>query len=150
MFSKLKSPDSFYGWVNLVVMFLFNIALYPMMFMFMLCLPVWDVEFGWGRGDITLAQSISLILSGLTAPMVGIYIMKKGPRIAIVIGNLISVVALVLLSFQQQIWHLELVPWHNCAPSDRPHRLTRAPEMSSDGYPTSTRSPRLTLPILAR
>lgn len=106
MLSKLKSPDSFYGWVNLGVMFLFNIALYPMMFMFMLCLPVWDVEFGWGRGDITLAQSISLILSGLTAPIVGIYIMKKGPRIAIVIGNLISAVALVLLSFQQQIWHL--------------------------------------------
>lgn len=108
MFSKLKSPYSFYGWVNLGVMFLFNIALYPMMFMFMLCIPIWDVEFGWSRGDISLAQSISLILSGLTAPIVGIYIMKKGPRIAIVIGNLISAVALVLLSFQQQIWHLFL------------------------------------------
>ena len=106
MFSKLKSPDSFYGWVNLGVMFLFNIALYPMMFTFVLCIPVWDVEFGWGRGDITLAQAISLILMGLTAPIVGIFIMKKGPRIAIVIGNLISAVALVLLSFQQQIWHL--------------------------------------------
>ena len=106
MFSKLKSPDSFYGRVNLVVMFLFNIALYPMMFMFMLCIPVWDVEFGWGRGDMSLAQAISLILSALTAPVVGIYIMKKGPRIAIVIGNLISAVALVLLSYQQNIWHL--------------------------------------------
>ena len=109
MLSKLKSPDSFYGWVNLAVMFFFNIALYPMMFMFMLCLPIWEKEFGWGRGDISLAQSISLILSGLTAPIVGIYIMKKGPRIAIVIGNLISAVALVLLSFQQHIWHL----WFN-------------------------------------
>jgi MFS family permease len=106
MFSKLKSPDGFYGWVNLVVMFLFNIALYPMMFTFMLCLPVWREEFGWSMGDMTLAQSISLILSALTAPMVGIFIMKKGPRIAIVIGNLISAVALVLLSFQQHIWHL--------------------------------------------
>ena len=106
MFSKLKSPDGFYGWVNLVVMFLFNIALYPMMFTFTLCLPVWREEFGWGYGEISLAQSISLILSGLAAPMVGIFIMKKGPRIAIVIGNLISAVALVLLSFQQHIWQL--------------------------------------------
>jgi MFS family permease len=106
MFSKLKSPDGFYGWVNLFVMFLFNIALYPMMFTFMVCLPVWREEFGWSMGDMTLAQSISLILSALTAPVVGIFIMKKGPRIAIVIGNLISAVALVLLSFQQQIWHL--------------------------------------------
>ncbi|MBN1833224.1 MAG: hypothetical protein JW896_14060, partial [Deltaproteobacteria bacterium] len=95
MFSKLKSPDGFYGWVNLIVMFLFNIALYPMMFTFMVCLPVWREEFGWSMGDMTLAQSISLILSALTAPVVGIFIMKKGPRIAIVIGNLISAVALV-------------------------------------------------------
>ena len=108
MFSKLKSPDSFYGWVNLAVMFFFNIALYPMMVTFMLCLTIWRKEFGWSMGDMTLAQSGSLILSGLTAPIVGIFIMKKGPRIAIVIGNLISAVALVLLSFQQQIWHLFL------------------------------------------
>ena len=106
MLSKFKSSDGFYGWVNLVVMFFFNIALYPMMFMFMICIPIWDVEFGWSRGDMSLSQSISLILSGLTAPIVGIYIMKKGPRTAIVIGNLISAVALVLLSYQQQIWHL--------------------------------------------
>jgi sugar phosphate permease len=109
MFSRLKSPDGFYGWVNLVVMFFFNIAMYPMMFTFMLSLPIWREEFGWSMGDMTVAQSISLILSGLTAPIVGIYIMKKGPRIAIVIGNIISAVALVLLSFQQHIWHL----WFN-------------------------------------
>ena len=106
MFSKLKSPDGFYGWVNLAVMFFFNIAMYPMMFTFMICLPIWRGEFGWSMGDMTVAQSISLILSGLTAPMVGIFIMKKGPRIPIVIGNLISSIALVLLSFQQHIWHL--------------------------------------------
>jgi MFS family permease len=106
MFSKLKSPDGFYGWVNLVVMFLFNIALYPMMFTFVLCLPVWREEFGWGYGEMSWAQSINFLLTGLAAPMVGIFIMKKGPKIAIAIGNLISVVALVLLSYQQHIWHV--------------------------------------------
>ena len=80
MFSKLKSPDSFYGKVNLVVMFLFNIALYPMMFMFMLCIPVWDVEFGWGRGDMTLAQSISLILSRSGRSHLKIGTLKKHMR----------------------------------------------------------------------
>lgn len=103
---KLKSSDGFYGWVNLAVMFFFNIAMYPMMFTFALCLPVWVDEFSWSRLDISLAQTISLILSGLAAPMVGIFIMRKGPKIAIVIGNLIAVIGLVLLSFQQNIWHL--------------------------------------------
>ncbi len=106
MFSKLKSSDGFYGWINLAVMFFFNIAMYPMMFTFALCLPVWVEEFSWSRGEISLAQTISLILSGLAAPMVGIFIMKKGPKIAIVLGNLVSVIGLVLLSYQQQIWHL--------------------------------------------
>ena len=108
MFSKLKSPDGFYGWVNVVVMFLFNIGLYPMVVMFTLCLPIWDVEFGWSRGDISLAHSISQVLMGLTGPIVGIFILKKGPRIAIAIGNLISAGAMVLLSYQQHIWHLFL------------------------------------------
>jgi MFS family permease len=106
MFSKLKSPDGFYGWVNLAVMFFFNIAMYPMMFTFALCLPVWVKEFSWSRGEISLAQTISLIISGIAAPMVGILIMKKGPKIVIVLGNIVSVIGLVLLSYQQQIWHL--------------------------------------------
>ena len=108
MLSKLKSPDGFYGWVNLAVMFFFNLAMYPMMFTFALCLPVWVKEFSWSRGQISLAQTISLILSGLVAPVVGIYIMKKGPKIALVIGNLVSVIGLVLLSYQQHIWQLFL------------------------------------------
>ena len=108
MISRLKSPDGFYGWVNLAVMFFFNIAMYPMLFTFALCLPFWAEEFSWSRGQISLAQTISLILSGLAAPAVGIFIMKKGPKIAIVIGNLISVIGLVLLSYQQHIWHLFL------------------------------------------
>jgi MFS family permease len=106
MFSKLKSPDGFYGWVNLAVMFFFNIAMYPMMFTFALCLPVWVREFSWSRGDISLAQTISLIISGIAAPMVGIFIMKRGPKIVIVLGNIVSVIGLVLISCQQQIWHL--------------------------------------------
>jgi len=106
MISRFKGPDGFYGWVNLAVMFFFNIAMYPMMFTFALCLPLWVEEFSWSRGQISMAQTISLILSGLAAPMVGIFIMKKGPKIAIVIGNLISVTGLILLSYQQHIWQL--------------------------------------------
>lgn len=109
MHSKLKSSEGFYGWVNLCVMFFFNAAMYPMMFSFAVFLPFWVEEFSWSRGDISLAQTISMILTGLAAPMVGIFIMKKGPKIAIVFGNLISVLGLILLSYQQHIWHLLLV-----------------------------------------
>lgn len=106
MASRLRSADGFYGWVNLVVMFFFNIAFMMMMLSFALFLPSWVEEFSWSRGDMSLAQAVGMILSGLTAPLVGIYIMKKGVKTAIILGNIFSVAGLVLVSFQQHIWQL--------------------------------------------
>jgi MFS family permease len=106
MASRLKSADGFYGWVNLVVMFFFNIAFMMIMLSFALFLPSWVEEFAWSRGDMSLAQAVGLVLSGLTAPLVGIYIMKKGVKTAMVLGNILSVAGLVLVSYQQQIWQL--------------------------------------------
>jgi MFS family permease len=106
MASRLRSADGFYGWVNLVVMFFFNIAFMTMMLSFALFLPSWVEEFAWSRGDMSLAQAVGLILSGLTAPLVGIYIMKKGVKTAIILGNILSVAGLVLVSYQQHIWQL--------------------------------------------
>jgi MFS family permease len=108
MKSRLKSADGFYGWVNLVVMFFFNIVLMMMMLSFALFLPSWVQEFSWSRGDMSLAQALALILTGLAAPLVGIFIMKKGVKTAIILGNLLSIAGLILLSFQQHIWQLFL------------------------------------------
>ena len=108
MTSRLKSADGFYGWVNLVVMFFFNIVIMMMLLSFALFLPSWVEEFSWNRGTIALAQSVTMILTGLAAPLVGIFIMKKGVRTAIILGNLISIAGLILVSFQQHIWQLFL------------------------------------------
>ncbi len=106
MASRLRSADGFYGWINLVVMFFFNIAFMMIMLSFALFLPSWVEEFAWSRGDMSMAQAVGLVLSGLTAPFVGIYIMKKGVKTAIILGNILSVAGLVLVSYQQHIWHL--------------------------------------------
>jgi MFS family permease len=108
MASKLLGKDGFYGWVNLAVMFFFNIVVMFMMTAFTLFLPYWVKEFDWSRASISGAQTISIILAGLTAPMVAIFIMKRGPKRAIVLGNIINVVGLVMLSYQESIWQLYL------------------------------------------
>ncbi len=108
MNSRLKSADGFYGWVNLGVMFLFNIALFPMMMSFMFFLPYWVEEFNWSRGLASGAQAVSVILMGLAAPMVAIFIMKQGAKRAIVVGNILCVAGLILLSYQNHIWQLYL------------------------------------------
>ncbi len=105
---KMLGKDGFYGWVNLAVMFFFNIAVMLMMMAFAAFLPFWVKEFGWSRGLAGGAQTVSIILSGIAAPMVAIFIMKKGTKRAIVIGNILNVAGLVLLAFQQHIWQLYL------------------------------------------
>ena len=108
MASKVLGKDGFYGWVNLAVIVLFNIALFPMMMAFTFFLPSWVEEFGWSMALASGAQTVSLILSGLAAPLVGIFIMKRGTKWAIALGNILSVAGLVLLAFQNHIWELYL------------------------------------------
>jgi MFS family permease len=108
MAPKVLGKDGFYGWVNLAVMFFFNVALMPMMMAFTFFLPFWVKEFGWSRGLASGAQTVSMILSGLAAPLVAIFIMKRGTKWAIALGNLMSVAGLVLLAFQTHIWQLYL------------------------------------------
>jgi MFS family permease len=105
---KATGKDGFYGWINIAVMFFFNAALMPMMMAFTFFLPSWMQDFGWSRASASIAQTISMILSGLAAPLVGIFIMKHGTKRAIVIGNLMCVAGLILLSRQTQLWHLYL------------------------------------------
>ncbi len=106
---KILDREGFYGWVNLGVAFVFNVAVMMMMMAFTLFLPFWNKEFSWSRADISIAQTISIILAGIGAPMVGIFIMKQGARRAMVIGNCLCVAALALLAYQTKIWHLYLL-----------------------------------------
>ena len=106
MFAKYKSADGFYGWINLGVLFIFQLASMLTMITFALFLPFWVDEFVWSRGIISGAQTVNMILMGLASPMVGILIMKVGAKRAIVLGNIVNVVALLLLAFMSQMWHL--------------------------------------------
>jgi MFS family permease len=103
---RVLSREGFYGWINLGVMFFFNAALMPMLLAFSLFLPFWGEDFGWSRGLASGAQTVSIILSGAAAPLVAIFIMKRGSKRAIVLGNLLSIAGLVLLAYQKYIWQL--------------------------------------------
>jgi MFS family permease len=107
---KALRKDGFYGWINLAVMFFFNIAVMLMMKAFGQFLPFWLEEFkkipSWNTTAIMGAQTLALMLMGLAAPIVGIYIAKWGARRAIILGNIMCVTGWALVSFQTEIWHL--------------------------------------------
>jgi MFS family permease len=103
---RVLSREGFYGWINLGVMFFFNAAMMPMLLAFSFFLPFWVEDFGWSRGLASGAQTLSIILSGVAAPLVAIFIMKQGTKRAIVLGNLVSIAGLILLAYQRHIWQL--------------------------------------------
>ena len=105
---KVLSKDGFYGWVILAVVFFFYIAMVLMMVSFGVFLPSWIEEFNWSVGWMSGAQQLCMILSGLAAPMVGRYIMKRGTKRAILLGNILNVAGLVFLAYHKEMWQLYL------------------------------------------
>ncbi|MFH0727669.1 MAG: MFS transporter [Pseudomonadota bacterium] len=76
------------------------------LFSFQLFLPILCKEFGWSRGMVGGAGSITMIVSGLVAPLSGLLTAKHGVKRAIVTGNILGILGLVLLSIQSRAWHL--------------------------------------------
>lgn len=105
---KVTSKDGFYGWINLAVVFFFYIAMMLMLSCFTVFLPSWLDEFKWSAGSASGSQQTGMILSGLAAPFVGRYIMKRGTKRAIILGNVLNVAGLLLLARQNHMWQLYL------------------------------------------
>ncbi len=106
---KISGKDGFYGWVNLGVMFVFNIVVFCFVLnAFGFCLPYWVKEFGWSRAAISGAQTLCLVLTGLVAPMAGFFLMKHGARKAMVLGNILTAAGLLFTAFQTHLWQLYL------------------------------------------
>ena len=105
---KAKSKEGFYGWINLAVIFPFNMTAGALLITFGIFLPFWVKDFGWSRGIISGAQSTNMVIIGLVAPAAGFFIMRWGGKAAIITGNLLNVAGLLLLSWFYDIWKLYL------------------------------------------
>ena len=103
---KVLEKDGFYGYVNLGVLFIFNIASTLSLMTFMLFLPAWVDEFSWDRGMLSGAQSVAMIITGLAAPLVGVLIMKFGAKKVIMVGNIVTVAGIIFVSFMSNMWQL--------------------------------------------
>jgi fucose permease len=84
---KSMSSEGFYGWINLCVLFLFNMVSGSLLITFGIYLPFWVNDFSWSRGIVSGAQSANMILIGVVAPLAGLFIMRFGGKKAIVTGN---------------------------------------------------------------
>src|SRR2546428_1575205 len=65
-----------------------------------------EAEFGWGRGALSGAAAVSLLLLGAAGPAVGWLADRYGPRRVIVVSLLMLVRGAIVASFVQTLWHV--------------------------------------------
>ncbi len=61
-------------------------------------------EFGWTRAEVSLGFSASVLMGGLSGPLVGYWIDAKGARSAIVVGGALCALSYILLASTQTLW----------------------------------------------
>ena len=62
--------------------------------------------FGWGRGETSIAYSVSQLVAGGSSPFVGALVDRLGPRRLLLLGAGLLVVGLVGSSFVTALWQL--------------------------------------------
>jgi sugar phosphate permease len=63
-----------------------------------------EAEFGWSRTQVTLGFSLSLLISGLSSPLVGRAIDAHGPRRVMLVGVLLTPATYFLLATTANLW----------------------------------------------
>jgi len=65
-----------------------------------------EAEFGWGRGALSGAAAISLLLLGAVGPVVGRLADRWGPRRIVIIALLLLGVGSIGAAYVQKLWHV--------------------------------------------
>ena len=63
-----------------------------------------ESEFGWSRAEVSGGFSISLLVSGIVAPLIGRWIDRYGPRRIILIGAVLTAASYLLLATTSELW----------------------------------------------
>ena len=100
----------YYGWVIVATALVINMAtspLNPVVFSFFIT-PMSE-EMGWSLGAVSLALTFRLVVSGVTAPLIGVIIDRFGPKWLGLFAGLAAGASLVGLFYTRQLWLLYLL-----------------------------------------
>ncbi|HXC30112.1 MAG TPA: MFS transporter [Stellaceae bacterium] len=66
-------------------------------------------DFGWSRGETSVAYSVSQMVAGISSPAVGALVDRLGPRRLLLLGGGLLVLGLAGSSFISQLWQIVLL-----------------------------------------
>jgi sugar phosphate permease len=61
-------------------------------------------DFGWSRAEVSAGFSVALLVSGLSGPLVGLWIDRRGIRSAVVAGAALTAASYLLLAATRDLW----------------------------------------------
>ena len=96
----------FYGYAIVVSAFLVYFVLGGAYYSLSVLAPVMAEDLGWSAAQFGAAFSIFALTTGIGAPLVGTFVVRSGPRLAILGGAILVAAGLVLISTTGTIWHL--------------------------------------------
>ncbi len=99
-----QDKDPAYGWIMVLVAFTLSAFAFGALGSISVFLKPLAAEFGWGRGDISLAYTATAFSSALFGILWGYVADRLGTRWFGVVGALVMTLALYLLSTQSSLW----------------------------------------------
>jgi MFS family permease len=67
-----------------------------------------SANFGWDRAQVVSVYSLTWLMSGLTAPVVGRMLDRSGPRVVYSLGLFLLGAAFAIASYAQSLWQFQL------------------------------------------
>ncbi len=99
MKSAFKRKPFYYGWTIALVLAVTETVSYGVLFYaFPVFIAPMEAEFGWSRGELSGAFSLSLLITGLIALPVGYWLDKHGSRLLMTAGSIGATVMVLLWS----------------------------------------------------
>ena len=107
---RLKEDGSpiFYGYVIVAAAWITFVAAFGVHYAFGIFLKPMLAEFGWGRGVTSGAYSLSWLLQGLSAVIMGRINDRYGPRLVLTICGVLLAAGFLLTTCISAGWHLYL------------------------------------------
>lgn len=94
-----RREPHYYGWTIALVLATTTTVSYGVLFYaFSVFIAPMEAEFGWSRGELSGAFSLSLLITGLVALPVGYWLDKHGSRLLMTAGSIGAMVAVMLWS----------------------------------------------------
>jgi len=104
---SLRRGGVFYGWIALAgaaLIYFFSCGIFY--YSYGVFLPTMCDELGWSRAAVAAGLSLGMLSVGLPSPLIGASITRFGPRINMVLGNLLAALGLAGVSLAQEVWHV--------------------------------------------